>query len=335
MYADQLHAIGASADATIEAQADAVRTTAAERDAETVKVGVLTESLTAATAATVRAEAARLTAESRASTAEQRVAALLAQLALYEPAVPAGWRTTFYDGFAGPAVDRSKWNVRDAQGNNNEQSWLLARNVSIRDQHLIVTAKAEAAGGRRFTSGYLDTIGKFSQRGGLFQVRAKLPCRPGSTRGLWAAPLWLRGDTSPMEVDPVETWGTGPGGGLSDYKGHEGSGSGSIHQNTDGKQGKVSGWLAPGVADLYTDFHLYEVEWEPDQYVALRIDGVEKVRATVRNAPWIAGPDFAGKANLRVNLQVLSDGKAYGAPDATTILPGEMEIDWIRVLARS
>ena len=113
-----------------------------------------------------------------------------------------------------------------------------------------------------------------------------------------------------------------------------GSGSSSIHQDTNGGGGKVSGWLADSGTDLSAAFHVYEVEWAPT-FMAVRVDGVEKVRATPTNAPWaFSGTDYAGKANMRVNLQVSKDDGYYGGPIASTLLPSTMQIDYIRVMTK-
>ena len=163
------------------------------------------------------------------------------------PAPPTGWATTFVDDFTGSTVDASKWNVRNNAANSNEQSYLLSRNVTVSNGLLNITAKRESVGGKAYSSGYIDSIGRFSQRYGIWQVRAKVNTPVGSSQGMWPAPLWLRGDTSPMEVDVVEAWGTGPTV-LNGYR--AGSGSASIHQNTSGGGGKVSGWLGEVGTDL-------------------------------------------------------------------------------------
>lgn len=252
-----------------------------------------------------------------------------------EVAVPAGWRVTFEDYFTGSAVDTSKWNVRNNTYANNEQSYMLASNVTVSGGLLNITAREQVIAGKNYSSGYIDSIGKFSQRGGRWQLRAKLNTPPGTSRGIWPAPLWLRGDTSPLEIDLVESWGEDDTP-LNGYR--SGSGSTSIHQDYNGGAGKVSAWLS-GVSDppLSDDFHLYECIWEADganPYVAILCDGVEKVRATTANAPWIAGSDYAGKANMRVNLQISKDGAYYGGPNASTEFPTTLLIDYIRVLER-
>lgn len=253
-----------------------------------------------------------------------------------EVAVPAGWVVTFEDYFTGSAVDTTKWNVRDATSNSNEQSYLLASNATVSGGYLSLTARVQSIGGKSYSSAYIDSIGKFSQRGGRWAIRCKLPTVPGVSQGLWPAPLWLRGDTSPMEVDVVESWGEDavP---LNGYR--SGSASSSIHQNTAGGGGKVSGWLSDVAdPDLSDDFHLYECIWEADgasPYVAILVDGVEKVRATPANAPWITGADYAGAANMRVNFQISKDGAYYGGPNGNTDFPATLLIDYIRVYRRA
>ncbi len=247
--------------------------------------------------------------------------------------IPVGWHQTFFDDFNGSSVDSSKWNVRNNSSNSNEQSYLLARNVSVSGSMLRVTAKRESVGGKNYTSGYLDSIGKFSQKYGIWRVKAKVNTPVGTSQGIWPAPLWLRGNSCGMEIDLIETWGVGPGGGMSWYAGHEGSGSASIHQNTNGGQGKVSGWLASGAYDLSVDFHVYECEWSPTD-IWIRRNGVNWVHATPSNAPWaFSGPDFGCPANMRINLQISKEGALYGAPVSSTTFPTTMLIDWIQVLA--
>jgi beta-glucanase (GH16 family) len=250
-----------------------------------------------------------------------------------DPTTPApdGWQLSFSDEFNGTAVDASKWNVRNNTSLSYEESYLLARNVTVDNGVLSVAAKRETVGAKNYTSGYLDSIGKFSQRYGLWKVRAKLNTPIGTSQGMWPCPLWLRGDTSPMEIDVVEGWGTG----ATPINGYRpGSASASIHQNTMGGGGKVGGWLSPAGVDLSADFHVYEVEWAPD-FIAVRVDGVEKVRATPANAPWaFSGPDYDGKANMRLNLQVAKDGSYYGGVDADTAFPSTLQVDYIRVYTK-
>jgi beta-glucanase (GH16 family) len=134
-----------------------------------------------------------------------------------------------------------------------------------------------------------------------------------------------------MEVDVVEAWGTSTNP-VNGYR--AGSASTSIHQNTMGGGGKVSGWLSNAGTDLSAAYHVYECEWSPT-FIAIRVDGVEKVRATPANAPWaFSGTDYAGNANMRINLQVATAASYYGGPDANTAFDSTMLIDYVRVYAR-
>lgn len=246
-----------------------------------------------------------------------------------EVEVPAGYRVTFEDYFAGTSVDTTKWRVRDEESLSYDLARIKAANAVVSGGYLRLQVKEESASGRSYTSAYIDTQTKFSQRFGLWQARVKLNTVPNVSKGIWPAPLWLRGDSSPGEIDLAESWGTGDAGPILGWR--EGSSQGSIHQNTAGGGGKVSGFMsAPGVT-LSDDFHLYECEWTPT-FISLRLDGVEKVRATPTNAPWaFTGPDYAGAFNMRVNIQV---GGYYGNPEASTDFPTECLVDYIRVLEK-
>ncbi|HET7902091.1 MAG TPA: family 16 glycosylhydrolase [Candidatus Nanopelagicales bacterium] len=284
--------------------------------------------LTNGTAYSYTVVASNMTADSSASAAASATPTASSTL----PPIPAGYSQTFLDDFTGSTVDSSKWNVRNNTSNSNEQSYLLASNVTESNGLLNITARRDSVGGKLYSSGYIDSIGKFSQRYGVWQVRAKVDTPIGTSQGMWPAPLWLRGDTSPMEVDLIEAWGTGP----TIFNGYRaGSGSASIHQNTAGTGAKVSGWLSDVGSDLSAGFHVYECEWTPT-YLSIRVDGVEKVRATPSNASWIfTGTDYAGNANMRVNLQVSKDTGYYGGPIASTLLPSTLQIDYIRVLTKA
>lgn len=243
-----------------------------------------------------------------------------------DPTYLPGWTLTFNDEFNGTSIDTTKWNVRNNDSNSNEQSYLLAANVGVANGNLQITAKKENVGGKLYTSGYIDSIGKFSQRYGLWRMRAKLNTPIGSSQGIWPA-LWLRGDTSVMEIDIIEAWGVGASGPLNGYR--TGSGAGTLWESTNGGA-KLSAWATAAGVDLSADFHIYECEWTAD-YIALRCDGVEFVRATPTNFPYMTGPNYAGAANMRINVQVSSDGAYYGAPDASTVFPNTLLVDWVRV----
>ena len=158
-----------------------------------------------------------------------------------------------------------------------------------------------------YTSGVISTWGSFAQRYGVFEIRAKVP----KGKALWPA-FWLLNAEGgwPPEIDVFEILGqtttfmhTGVKG-VNRYDG----------MNT----------ALPGI-DLSEDFHVYTVDWGPNNTV-LYLDDTEIFRvATPRE---ISKPMYV-IANLAVG------GNWPGAPDETTVFPAHFDIDWIRVSQRA
>lgn len=235
------------------------------------------------------------------------------------PPLPAGWsKTAFFDDFTG---DLGKWNVRHNTWANNELSIVTSRpsNVVLDGNSLALRAQREtyAVGPttRQYTSGYLDTIGKFSQQYGRWEVRAKLP----ASKGLWPA-FWLRGDTGLGELDIMEAVG-GTGKTVQ-----------TVHQSTNGGQGKF-GHEDAGVPDL-TGWHVYAVEREPG-VVRWLIDDRVVFTVTSAQATWL-DTTFNEPMNIRLNLQVGGSMPSYYGlnVDSTSVLPADFAIDYVRVLSR-
>lgn len=235
------------------------------------------------------------------------------------PPMPAGWtRTTFYDDFS---AGLGKWNVRNNSWASNELSIDTNRgsNVVVGGSGLVLQAQREqytvGSTTRQYTSGYLDTIGKFSQQFGRWEMRARLP----SAKGLWPA-FWLRNDAGLGELDIVESVG-GTGKTVQ-----------TVHQSTNGDLEK-RGHEDSGVADL-TAWHTYAVEREPG-VVRWFIDDRLVFTVTTASASWL-DTALNSALNIRLNLQVGgSMPNYYRLPvDASTPLPAGLAVAWVRVLQR-
>jgi hypothetical protein len=156
----------------------------------------------------------------------------------------------------------------------------------------------------QYTSGLITTRPSFSQLYGVFEMRARMP----KGRGLWPAFWLLPTDRSwPPEIDVLEILGND---------------TTTLHTNAHSKaSGKHS--VAPVVVrvpDASAGFHRYAVDWEPDQ-IRWYFDGVE-----VASAPTPA--DMHKPMYMLVNLAV--GGNWPGSPDASTVFPAVLAIDWIR-----
>jgi beta-glucanase (GH16 family) len=254
------------------------------------------------------------------------------------PTPPGFSRTTFFDDFSGGL---SKWNVRHGHAANNELSVSTNRacNVGISAEgtlHITGIREDYPAGAstRTFTSGYLDTIGKFSQLGGRWEIYCALP----GARGVWPA-FWLRPDDEngtrvPGEIDIFEAIGGRP------------NVVQTVHQNTAGSPGDKLGYdWAPPKGWKYTDFHLYALEWDAVAgTMSWHVDDNVTRTCTIRDtsqpsgqpATWLNGPNFRTPANMRLNLQIGGSMPTwYRIPVDTTanVFPG-FQVKYVRVLSK-
>jgi len=234
---------------------------------------------------------------------------------------------TWNDEFSGDKVDQSRWTIRDQTSLSFDQARIRARNVSVRDGHLVIEARRESAGDRRYTTGYLDTIDRFSQRYGRWEIRARLPVEAGKSRGLWPA-FWLRADDAPGEIDVMEAWGTPanhPRTGPATY-------AWTIHEDTEGGGSRFGGWgTAEGKASMAEEFHVYAVDWSP-QCIVFSLDGKRVGAVAMTAAPWLS-TSLRGKVNMRLNLQIGSHywGRVDSNRPELTQLPAGFAVDYVRV----
>jgi beta-glucanase (GH16 family) len=122
-------------------------------------------------------------------------AAALLGLATAQPPPPPGgsWLLTFEDDFVGTSLNESRWSIAPPNRTQDAgHSVFIPSAVSVADGNLIITATHEPyiVGNvtRNFTGGWIDSRNKFMQRGGRWEVRAKLP--PTSATCSWPA-FWL------------------------------------------------------------------------------------------------------------------------------------------------
>ena len=162
--------------------------------------------------------------------------------------------------------------------------------------------------GRRYTSGAITSWGSFSQRYGVFQIRARLP----KGKGLWPA-FWLLNQAGgwPPEVDVFEVLGQTP---TSLFT--------AVHTKSSGRH--VGTGETTTVADMTDDFHVYSVDWGP-QVVIFYFDGEEVWRHPTPR-------DMHKPMFLIVNLAV--GGHWPGPPNAETVFPANLDVDWVRVWQR-
>lgn len=137
--------------------------------------------------------------------------------------VPGEWSLTFAEEFDGDSLDSRLWNVStdnywDKRCHFSERNVIVGDGVArLRFEKKRLRHKGED---REFTSGFLDTFGKWTQQYGYFEARMKLPTAPGLWPAFWMmpdrgpadAPRWRREstDNGGMEFDIMEhltRWG--------------------------------------------------------------------------------------------------------------------------------
>ena len=234
------------------------------------------------------------------------------------------WQDEF-DGPAGQAPDPAKWvyDVGTNWGNNQlEYDTDRTANVALDGQgHLTIVARREDYLGSAYTSGRINTSGRFAQTRGRFEARLKLP----TGQGLWPA-FWLLGaDIGSTgwpgcgEIDVMEYRGQEPRVVHGSLHGPGYSGGGAVTRRFELPRGRFD-----------TDFHVFAVDWTEDA-IRWSVDGTTFATATPADLPpgttWVFGHPFF------VILNVAVGGNFVGGPDASTVFPQTMTVDYVRVYA--
>lgn len=248
---------------------------------------------------------------------------------------PTQWTLVWSDEFDGPSgspVNSSKWSF-DIGGNgwgNNELETYTSRtaNSDLEGGLLVIKALKETFTGpdnttRNHTSARLLTKNKFSQAYGRFEARIKIPYG----QGIWPA-FWMLGDNIDTahwpncgEIDIMENIGKEPSIVHGTFHG-PGYSSGS---------GITASYALPNGQKFSDDFHTFAVEWEPN-VMRFYVDGLLYKTRTPADLP--AGTSWVFDHPFFIILNVAVGGYWPGNPDATTIFPQRMLVDYVRVYQR-
>jgi beta-glucanase (GH16 family) len=249
---------------------------------------------------------------------------------------PARWRLVWSDEFNGPtgsAVDSTKWSF-DLGGNgwgNDELETYTSRtaNAYVQDGSLVIKAIKETFTGadnrtRDYTSARLLTRRKFSQTYGRFEARIKIPFG----QGIWPA-FWMLGDN----IDTVH-W---PNCGEIDIMENIGKEPSVVHgtfhgPGYSGGKGVGAPYTLTGGRKFSDDFHTFAVEWEPN-VIRFYVDGHLYQTRTPADLPH--GASWVFDHPFFIILNVAVGGGWPGNPDATTVFPQQMQVDYVRVYKRS
>jgi|SRR6185503_2449002 len=218
------------------------------------------------------------------------------------------------DEFNGTSVDGSKWNIDVGNpGVNNEKEYYQASNITETGGNLVITARQQSVGGQPYTSGKMETSGKFSITYGRIEARIKLPM----VTGTWPA-FWMLGNNIGSvgwpncgEIDIMEHVNT-----TNTILGtmHWNGGSGHVQYGS-------STTTTPG------DYHVYAVEWDTNS-IRWYVDNTLYVTGNIQNNINNTGA-FHLPFYIITNLAI--GGDLPGNTIDNNSLPTTMMIDYVRV----
>jgi beta-glucanase (GH16 family) len=236
-----------------------------------------------------------------------------------------GYTLVWNDEFNGSSLDLNVWNQETGNGSggwgNNELEFYTnsKKNTFLSNGNLIIEARKEAISGFNYSSGRMTTQNKKSFTFGRIDIRAKLPVG----KGIWPA-LWMLGNNITTagwpacgEIDIMEMIGSSPSTthGTAHWKAANGSST-----NKGGSYNLSSG-------NFSHQFHVFSLVWTQDQISWLVDDKhfftLTKADVGAANYPFNA-PHF-----FIFNMAV--GGNWPGSPDASTVFPQRMFVDYVRV----
>jgi beta-glucanase (GH16 family) len=243
------------------------------------------------------------------------------------------WSPAYSDEFDGTSL--AKWTVRDDSTHgvlSYDRAVIFKGNARVADGVLHLEGKKLSSpvikrGERWFSTGYLDTIGKFSQKYGRWEMRAKLPLTANNSKGIWPA-FWLRpdGGATGGEIDIMEAYGTPT---AVSFSPQDRAGT-TLHYDQTGEN-KTSAWI-PVTPTLSSAFHTWTFEWTPQGMKWLFDGQVYKTVDRTNNLAYEAAFETSAKFNIRLNMQY---GSPYwGMPDpsnsSVTKNYADYQVDYVR-----
>jgi beta-glucanase (GH16 family) len=236
----------------------------------------------------------------------------------------AGFNLVWQDEFNGFSLNTNDWGYDIGNGQwgwgNNELEYYRTDNAWVSDSVLTIEARNDGYGGFDYTSAKIKTAGKKSFQYGRIDIRALLP----AGKGIWPA-IWMLGDNFNSvgwpdcgEIDIMEMIG-GNGGESTIY--------GTLHWEYNGENASAGGskTLSSGVYNYNEAYHVFSILWN-ENFIKFYVDDQQfhVIDITAGDMTEFHQPHW-------FILNVAVGGNWPGSPDATTIFPQQMKVDYIRV----
>ena len=245
-----------------------------------------------------------------------------------------GYTLEWSDEFNGSSISTVNWvhEIGDGTdyglpvgwGNNELQLYTNASQNSyledISDDNAALVIEATESAPGEYHSAKLTTSGLRSFRYGKIDARIKLP----AAQGMWPA-FWMLGDNFSSlgwpgcgEIDILELVGFEPN-----------TIRGNIHYvDSDQRYASAEGDPAIIAESFSEDYHQFGIEWTPNEITYLLDDVVYKTVSIDNDGM----KEFDRSFYLILNVAV--GGNWPGSPDASTVFPQKMYVDYIRYYSK-
>lgn len=239
------------------------------------------------------------------------------------------WVLDWSDEFNGPGIDMNNWVYETGctgNGNGEWQNYTNGGNSSVQfdsqanSNVLIIEARQTnpTIAACNYSSARMTTFGKREFTYGRIEARLKLP----QTKGIWPA-FWMMGNNIGTvgwpyngEIDIMEHIGSLPN-----------TTSGALHGPGYSGGGNIGGELVHSEG-VHLNYHIYAVEWAPEQ-IKWYVDNNNFLTITREQVEtkgqWVYDHPFF------ILLNVAVGGAWPGPPDATSVFPQRMYVDYVRV----
>ena len=235
-------------------------------------------------------------------------------------------RLLWADEFDGDDVNIRDWNfdIGDNGWGNEEWQYYQAKNATLQEGHLVITAREQRVGGSTYTSTRIKTEGEVEFTYGRVDIRAALPEGQGIWPALWALGANFRQVGWPRtgELDIMEMIGG---------RGRENTVHGTMHWNRGGLNASYSHTYQGG------SYHLDSGKFSYGFHVFSMIRSPEGVTWLVDDIPFYSyqftdAPDFdAFQKPFFLIFNIAVGGRWPGYPDDSTNFPQRLVVDYVRV----
>jgi beta-glucanase (GH16 family) len=247
------------------------------------------------------------------------------------PTSYAGYRLAWADEFNGTELDPASWTYESGDGcpnncgwGNNELEFYTNRpeNLYFTQGKMVIEAIQESFSGKNYTSARIVTRGKKFFQYGRVDIRAILP----EGQGIWPA-LWMLG-----EDITTEGWPACGEIDIMELVGHQPSTTHStVHYGVNFATRQNRGFSKTLTSGKFIDeFHVFSINWE-ENLIEFFLDDVKfftVTPATTQGSPYPFNDEFFFIFNVAVG------GNWPGSPNASTVFPQRMVVDYIRVFEK-